>query len=187
MIGKKNENNKMVIFSSFIDSGMNLVEKLLELKNQNYSHINGQSKKDDRAIVVKNYNKNKSRYLLISKAAGEGIDLKNTTFMIILDPAWNSVTTSQAMGRVARFNSHAGNLNKKVDIYMLYLLKPKEKLTHVEDLETFMGEYSLEHSTLENPEPIPSIDLYLRAMSISKQNNIDRFIRRVTPLTIENI
>ena len=186
MIGKKNENNKMVIFSSFIDSGMNLVEKLLELKDQKYSHINGQSKKDDRAIVVKNYNKNKSRYLLISKAAGEGIDLKNTTFMIILDPAWNSVTTSQAMGRVARFNSHAGNLNKKVDIYMLYLLKPKEKLTHVEDLETFMGEYSLEHSTLENPEPIPSIDLYLRAMSISKQNNIERFIRRVTPLTIEN-
>ena len=186
MIGKKNENNKIVIFSSFIDSGMNLVEKLLELKDQKYSYINGESKKDDRAIVVKNYNKNKSRYLLISRAAGEGIDLKNTTFMIILDPAWNSVTTSQAMGRVARFNSHAGNPNKKVDIYMLYLLKPKEKLTHVKDLESFLDEYTLQHATPEMPEPVPSIDLYLRAMSISKQNNIDDFIKRVTPLTIEN-
>lgn len=186
MIGKKNENNKMVIFSSFIDSGMNLVEKLLELKDQKYSYINGECKKDDRAIVVKNYNKNKSRYLLISRAAGEGIDLKNTTFMIILDPAWNSVTTSQAMGRVARFNSHAGNPNKKVDIYMLYLLKPKEKLTHVKDLESFLDEYTLQHATPQLPEPVPSIDLYLRAMSISKQNNIDDFIKRVTPLTIEN-
>jgi superfamily II DNA or RNA helicase len=187
MIGNKNENNKMVIFSSFIDSGMTLVEKLLEFKQQKYSFINGECKKDNRAIVVKDYNKNKSRYLLISRAAGEGIDLKNTTFMIILDPAWNSVTTSQAMGRVARFNSHAGNPNKKVDIYMLYLLKPKEKLTHVKDINSFMDEYVLEHSTVEVPEPVPSIDLYLRAMSISKQNDIDEFIRRVTPMTIENI
>ena len=187
MIGKKNENNKMVIFSSFIDSGMTLVEKLLEFKQQKYSFINGECKKDNRAIVVKDYNKNKSRYLLISRAAGEGIDLKNTTFMIILDPAWNSVTTTQAMGRVARFNSHAGNPNKKVDIYMLYLLKPKEKLTHVKDINSFMDEYVLEHSTVEVPEPVPSIDLYLRAISISKQNDIDEFIRRVTPMTIENI
>ena len=69
---------------------------------------------------------------------------------------------------------------------MLYLLKPKEKLTHVKDLESFLDEYTLQHATPEMPEPVPSIDLYLRAMSISKQNNIDDFIKRVTPLTIEN-
>ena len=61
-------------------------------------------------------------YIIISKAGGEGIDLKNTRNVIILDPSWNNSVDSQVIGRAIRFMSHSDlpPEERYVNIYFNY-------------------------------------------------------------------
>jgi len=70
--------DKFVIFSSFLEAGMELLMKRLDMAEIPYQHISGAVSKKKRTQVVQDYNENKIKVLLISKAGGEGLDLKNT-------------------------------------------------------------------------------------------------------------
>jgi hypothetical protein len=74
---------------------------------------------------MSDYNSGKVPVLLISAAGAEGLDLKETRSLIILEPYWNDARLDQVKGRAVRYRSHA-NLPKKdrtVDIYTLVLTK----------------------------------------------------------------
>jgi len=56
--------------------------------------------------MVRDYNEGRLKTLLLSPAGGEGLDLKGTKHMGILEPSWNPEKIKQAIGRAARYKSH---------------------------------------------------------------------------------
>jgi SNF2 family DNA or RNA helicase len=104
---QKNPRNKALVFSHFIESGMKLVTKRLDQLKIPYAHIDGSMTKKKRQEAVQLYNENMIKVLLISKAGGEGLDLKGTRQIFIMEPAWNSTTVEQVIGRGVRYRSHA--------------------------------------------------------------------------------
>ena len=57
--------------------------------------------------MVKDYNDNKLKALLLSSAGGEGLDLKGTRLIQLLEPHWNQEKLKQVVGRGIRYKSHA--------------------------------------------------------------------------------
>ena len=57
--------------------------------------------------MVEEYNEGKIKVLLVSGAGSQGLDLKGTKLVQLLEPHWNEARLSQATGRAARFQSHA--------------------------------------------------------------------------------
>lgn len=63
---------------------------------------------------------------IISKSSAEGINLKNTRFVHLIDPFWNPAVTTQVIGRARRLNSHKAlpDKYKNITVYK-YLMTLK--------------------------------------------------------------
>lgn len=103
---KNNENAKAVVYSNFLESGINPYKQRLQAAGIPFGEFTGEMKKKDRDNLVQQYNDNKIKALLLSSAGGEGLDLKGTRLMQILDPHWNNEKLRQVEGRGIRFKSH---------------------------------------------------------------------------------
>jgi DNA or RNA helicases of superfamily II len=97
---------QQIVFSSWKKAGINQIENILEKKQIAYGVITGETSKLKRTMLVNDYNSKRIQVLLFSKAGGEGIDLKGTQRVIIVEPGWNSVVEQQAMNRAIRYKSH---------------------------------------------------------------------------------
>lgn len=112
-----------LIYSAWKGSGIHLIAKKLQLNNIPYTEVNGDLSAKKRDEAVKDYNSGKVRVLLITNAGGVGLDLKNTKYVIILDPTWNDGSEKQITGRGGRYQSHQG-VDKNVYVIKLYMQKP---------------------------------------------------------------
>jgi len=101
-----NPNARGVAFSNFIDAGLTPYQAALERAGIPSGVFHGGLTDAQRKAVVDDYNKGKLRMLLLGPSGGEGISLKGTRLLQILDPHWNEARTSQAIGRGIRFDSH---------------------------------------------------------------------------------
>jgi SNF2 family DNA or RNA helicase len=176
-------NYKCVVFSHFIESGLNEVMRQLKRLNIPTMYVSGTINKANRHKAVLEYNSDKIRVLLISKAGGEGLDLKNTTDVILMEPAWNESTNKQVIGRGIRMDSHATlpPSRRVVHVFRLFLVKP----TEVPILKTACDKLWLKNEN--NHQSKLSIDLYLRNLSITKQQEMDRFLIFMGRYSIEHI
>ena len=161
---KKYKNKKIVIFSHFIEMGIFPITKYLNKHNIPFSHIIGDVSADERDIAVKKYNDNDVKIMFISKAGSEGLDLKNTSSIIIMEPSWNENTIEQIIGRGVRYKSHAPN--KTVNIFKLYTIKSIE-YNNIKEI--------INDNLLTFNNNMLSVDLYLRNYSIIKQKKLDSF------------
>ena len=173
----KQKNKKIVIYSAYQDSGIKYLEDRIvsdlipkkdgTFKNLKYGKITGDTKDLDREKAKNDFNAGSINLLLITKAGSEGIDLKCTTDVIIMDPYFNDSVTLQVMGRGIRYKSHVGNdcPNKEVTIHNLYLIKASdvECLAKIDKCDRYQT-------------PQISTDLFLKITSIEKQRIIDGFI-----------
>lgn len=122
------QGHKSVVYSNFIDSG---IEQIARRLKSEYPHIKfrsifGKISAKDREATVEAYNNNEIMVLLLTKAGGEGLDLKETRNVILLERSWNESTEKQVIGRGIRYMSHA-NLpadQRFVNVYRLMLVKP---------------------------------------------------------------
>jgi hypothetical protein len=103
---KGDPNFKGVVYSNFLEAGLKPLASKLKKHNIPYGMFTGEQPDVERNQMVQDYNKGKLKSLLISPAGGEGLDLRGTKYMGILDPGWNPAKTEQAIGRAARFKSH---------------------------------------------------------------------------------
>jgi superfamily II DNA or RNA helicase len=161
---------KYVIFSNFITMGITPIIKWLEAHNIHYDNITGDQSIEERQVAVSNYNSGKHKILFITKAGSEGLDLKNTTYIIIMESSWNENVVEQIIGRGVRYKSHT-NLpisKQHVTIYKLLCVKP----TEYSSLDKITKKYLLEYKN----EPL-SIDLYLRNYAWLKQQRIITFYK----------
>jgi hypothetical protein len=99
-------NFRGVVYSNYLDSGVRPYSE--ELKKHGISHhvFDGSLSDKQREQMVHDYNTGKVKSLLISGAGAQGLDLKGTKLVQILEPHWNSARTEQAKARAIRYKSH---------------------------------------------------------------------------------
>jgi SNF2 family DNA or RNA helicase len=170
--------DKFVVFSHYLKSGLEMVMTVLKRQGIPHLHVSGSLSKEKREHAVKEYNANRIKVLLISKAGGEGLDLKNTTGVILMDPAWNEAANKQVIGRGVRLESHHSLPveDRHVSIYRLFMIKPEEVAEVKEICENL---YTERHG-----EKL-SVDLYMRNVSMLKEEEITRFLAFMKRFSIE--
>lgn len=156
-----NPQARAVVYSNYLESGLTPYKQLLEHDHVPYGEFTGQMKHKEREQMVRDYNEGKLRALLISAAGGEGLDLKKTSLMQLLDPHWNAERGNQVIGRGVRYQSHEGlpEEEQKVRIQRFLATRPRAGM--------------LEKMHLKDPGM--GVDQYLTQMSADKSLLINQF------------
>jgi hypothetical protein len=154
----------VLIYSFFLKSGVYAIEDYL--KQYSTIHITGETKTDETQQIVDSFNKGKYDILLISGAAGFGLDLKGVRQIHIMEPTWNKAKIDQVIGRGVRYKSHQTLPfeERYVNIYHWLSVLPRSWWTKVR----------------------PSADEYLYNMSITKHSLTNLFKDFVCQASIEN-
>lgn len=157
----ENPRAKAVVYSNYLQAGLDPYKRRLQEAKIPYGEFTGQMGKEERDELVRQYNANKLRALLISSAGGEGLDLKGTRLMQILDPHWNDEKIKQVEGRGIRYRSHDD-------------LPPEERNVLVQRyLATRPRTGLMEKARIRKPGG--SVDQYLAARAAEKERLIQQF------------
>ena len=162
-------NKKSVIYTAWKESGVFKVRKLLDMAKIPYGMITGELTKNQRDIMRDAFNNDKIKILIITRAGGEGLDLKGTNNIILMEPNWNKETDEQIIGRGIRYKSHSHlpeNL-RYTNVYKLYMNKPNIKFKE---------------------DKLPSADEILYKISYEKKEPIiTEFIKLLENYSIEKV
>lgn len=108
----KNPENKVLVFSNFVSTGLGSLSKALKSSGIPYRMYSGSSDKAEKEAIVQGFKDGDISVLLISPSGFEGLNLKGTTHVIVLDPHYNPSKTTQLIARGLR----AGSKTEKVII-----------------------------------------------------------------------
>jgi len=97
-----------------------------------YAIYSGMEDEDYKEKVVKIYNEKENNYgdilkvLMISASGAEGLDLKATRQVHIMEPYWHDVRVDQVIGRANRLLSHVDlpDKDRTVDVYRYFSVLP---------------------------------------------------------------
>jgi superfamily II DNA or RNA helicase len=172
VLKRAQEGKKMVIYSAFLSYGVRKVQELFNENKIRYVEVNGTMKKDARDQAVKDYNANKVDIMFITKAGGQGLDLKGTRYIVIMESAWNKATENQVFGRAARYKSHTHlpKNEQKVDAYHLLIVKPPVGKSGRNEYDTY-----------------DSADTMIKEKMEEKDIQAIEFLKRLYPLSIEQV
>jgi SNF2 family DNA or RNA helicase len=122
----KNPRYKGVVYSNYLGSGLAPYKTLLDQNKIPYGEFSGDIPAKQRDQIIRDYNTNKLKALLISSAGAEGLDLKGTRLLQILEPHFNKEKEKQIVGRAIRYMSHAALPQDEQNVLIQrYLSKPK--------------------------------------------------------------
>lgn len=155
---KRDPDFRGFVYSNYLDAGVTPYGKLLEKEGIPYSKFTGELTQKQKQAIVEDYNKGKTRVILGSGSASEGLDLKGTSMMQILEPHFNNARLEQVIGRGIRYKSHEHLPKEKRRVIVQRYLStlPAEKLSLLRRI--FGGR-------VEAPT---SIDQYLKSRSDEK-------------------
>jgi superfamily II DNA or RNA helicase len=121
-----------VVYSNYLESGLNPLSSELKKRNIPHGVFTGSLSSEQKNELVKAYNSKKIKALLISSSGGEGLDLKHTGSVHIMEPHWNEPKIDQVIGRAARYHSHydlpEGERNVHVFKYLSKFENPRKGL-----------------------------------------------------------
>lgn len=157
---RKNEQAKAVVYSNYLDAGLNPYAERLNQAHIPYGMLTGELNAAQKAQLVEQYNANKIKALLISSAGGEGIDLKGTRMMQILDPHFNQPKLEQIEGRGVRYQSHAHLPEDQREVLIRNYISQRP--------QTFFNELGLSSRG-------GSVDEYLTMLAKQKQDLVNEF------------
>jgi SNF2 family DNA or RNA helicase len=153
---------KVMVYSNFIQSGLEPYSAALQRANIPHVVFTGGMSDKQRKEAVDAYNGGRVKVVLIGPAGSEGISLRGTSRVQILDPHWNNARIQQAQGRAVRLDSHIHlpleDRNVKIDRYI------------AEPQRGFFGK-------LMGSKPTISADRYLYTRSKEKEAQIEQFVR----------
>src|SRR5207253_8383698 len=118
---------KTVVYSAFKTYGVRKLQEMLKNDPDGpipYVEVTGDMSIKARDEAVKKYNRDYENYerikkgkkplkdqgvkvIFITKAGGEGLDLKGTRKVILLEKSWNRPNELQIIGRADRYLSHS--------------------------------------------------------------------------------
>lgn len=124
---------KIVIYSQFKEHGIYLIRDMIDIPK---ATISGNTKVSDRQEIVNLYNSGKIQCLFITKAGGEGLDLKGTDAIIMMEPTWNEQNNEQVIARAIRYKSHEHRPEdrKKVNVIHLIHTTTNDRTEETKDL-----------------------------------------------------
>lgn len=161
------KNKKCVVYSQYLDAGLVPISKILKKKRVKFGILTGDTPKDDKQLIIDRYNSGKLDVILLSRTASEGVDLKETSEIHILEPHFHMSSLHQVKGRGIRYKSHR-DPDAVVKVFVYFARK-------CDDLVGKKGSHRTQ-----------SMDVLLWFMNKQKQKIIDRFIDRVViPSSIE--
>lgn len=174
------EKKKTLVFSNFLEMGIHGIQARLPPGIRS-AFITGSQPKARRAEIVRQYNNDEIDVLFLSRAGGEGIDLKGTRRIILLENGWNENSESQVIGRGVRYKSHSHlpKEQQEVHIYRLFHVKPDE----VDDIDRLLSDDV--EVVFNDPSTWLSADLMLKKISTKKFRETKRFLERLKDLSIE--
>lgn len=167
----KDKKQKSVIYSSYLKSGVELLQKALDQYKIPYLEITGDVNEKIRKERVNEFNAGSGpNILFITEAGCEGLDLKGVRKIYIYESGWNRKSELQIIGRGVRYKSHAHlpEDQRHVDIYHLLLVPP-----------TIDPETGAKHDIL-------SADQVLKKLTIEKEERLEKFEERLKSISIGN-
>lgn len=155
---KENPNFRGVVYSNYIGAGLKPYSRKLTELGIAHNLFTGETRPEDRARYVNEYNSGKAPVLLISGAGSEGLDLKGTRAVQLLEPHWNNSRGEQAVGRGIRYKSHAHlpESERNVRVQKYYSVHPKSFMQRIgigkpdSAVERYMDDMSNQKSQLSD-------------------------------------
>lgn len=168
-----NPEQKFVVYSQYIKYGINLVRAALDKAGIDYVIITGGvASLNKRREALIDYNENKVKVILISSSGREGIDLKWTDHIIIMENGWNVPNEKQIVGRGVRRGSHINHPTSTVHVHRLLMVKPDEYEYGSERILAIPGPKN-------HVNAYKSIDLLLMSLAIWKQEQITNMFESI--------
>lgn len=151
---KGDKNFKGLVYSNYLDSGVDEYSRALTEKGIKHGRFVGSLSREEKDRLKNDFNSGKMPVLLISSSGAEGLDLKGTRRVQVLEPHFNPSKIRQVVGRASRYESHTH--------------LPKEEQT-----------VEVEHFISTHPKGLwgkapTSIDSYLSQMSDDKSEIFDQ-------------
>ncbi len=103
---REDPNFRGIVYSNYLKSGIEPYSRELHRRGIPHQILVGDVPKHKRTQMVKDYNEGKSPVMLISSAGAEGLDLKGTKLVQVMEPHFNDSKIAQVRGRAARYKSH---------------------------------------------------------------------------------
>jgi hypothetical protein len=109
-----------VIYSNFYQTGILAFRDFLVRQGykENFAIIEPNLSVSDVTKIVKDYNSGAIKLLLLHPEVTEGISLKGTQYLHILEPMLNSTVLEQVVGRTRRFQSHSHLPKEKQTVHV---------------------------------------------------------------------
>jgi hypothetical protein len=161
-------NKKVLVYSTWLSSGIVSIKKILAQNGIHCSEVSGRIAKEDKDAQVSRYNRGLNKVMLISSSGAEGLNLKETRTVIVLEPHWNQSRIDQVIGRAVRYKSHSKlpENERLVEVFHLILVKnPKYTKTY---------------------DKTDSADSILLKLTQQKEENIQKFYSSIAKVSIEN-
>jgi superfamily II DNA or RNA helicase len=158
---KNTANFKGLVYSNYLDAGIvPMANRLTKLGIPN-AVFTGELNDKLRKKVIEDYNKGDIKVLLVSGAGSEGLDLKGTKMVQVMEPHWNLARTKQVIGRAIRHQSHSH-------------LPPEERFVtvnwyHSKPQQSFLSRWGL-------LPPDRGVDRYLYSRAVEKQQIINQML-----------
>ena len=124
---------RSIIYSNWIEFGVKTIQSILDTAGISYGTFSGDTPPAQRDKLVAEFNNEDIQTLIITKAGGEGLDLKRVNNVIVLDPPWNNASLRQIIGRAVRYKSHWSTPGQRarltpeqrtVNVYLMVLTEP---------------------------------------------------------------
>jgi superfamily II DNA/RNA helicase len=151
------KNFRGIVYSNYLKAGIEPYKAMLDQLGVKSESITGELTAKDRTRIVKDYNSGKLKVLFLSSAGGEGLDLKGTKLIQVLEPHWNEEKIKQVVGRGVRYQSHSH-------------LPPEEQQVEVEHYLSTVKQTITDKIFRVNPKSIDEY-LYERSKDKSQLNN----------------
>lgn len=167
----KDPNFQGAAYSNFIDAGLEPYAAALADKGIPAGIFHGGLSDAQRKQMVADYNSRKLKMFLYGPSGSEGLSLKGTKLLQILDPHWNEARTDQAIGRGIRFDSH-GHLpedQRQVAVQRFASELPPGMLSRLWR--------RLTQTRPDNERNAPGTDVYLERMAQGKNQLNDQFLQ----------
>lgn len=155
-------NEKTIIFSRFLDYGINRIEKDLLNNNMSPLALKGEMSHYERNSILDLFKTNKNHNILCSTifVGGVGLNIPEASVVIHFDHWWNPAVMWQAEDRAHRFGQtkevkvHSFFTKNTVEEKIYNLLKSKEKM-----INSIMATLGTEEAIMEIDKQIDDSDL----------------------------
>lgn len=157
-------------------------EILLNIYNSNWDVVPVSIREELRKKQENNFYGEVIKIMMITSSGAEGINLKNTRFVHIMEPYWNMVRLEQVIGRARRINSHM-DLSKEyrnVQVFLYMTTLSEEQSTDEDNIELRRRDVS----KLDKKTPLTT-DEYLFEISNVKHGINKQILNVITETSMD--